>query len=131
MAYLLDADICIYAMAQTCPRLNQRIERAGRAVSISSIVLAELCFGFDRSERRAANWRRLTEFLRYVEVRDFDAKAARQYGEIRTHLERLGTPIGGNDMLIAAHARALDMTLVTNNRRAFDRVPDLAVENWL
>lgn len=131
MPYLLDTDICIYAIAGNRPRLNQRIERAGRGVLISSIVLAELCFGSAKSERRTANWRELQDFLDRLQVADFGVDAARHYGEIRTHLERAATPIGGNDMLIAAHARSLGLTLVTNKRREFDRVPGLTVENWL
>ena len=69
--------------------------------------------------------------LQQFDVYDFDADAAQHYAEIRAYLEKAGTPCGANDMLIGAHARSLGMTLVTNNRREFDRMPGLAVENWV
>jgi tRNA(fMet)-specific endonuclease VapC len=130
MAYMLDADICIYAISGRYPRVNERIERAGRAVCLSAIVAAELCSGAEKS-RRSSYRLEVERFLEHWEIRDFDESAARHYGSIRAELERAGTPIGSNDMLIAAHARSLDMTLVTNNMREFARVPSLKVENWL
>jgi tRNA(fMet)-specific endonuclease VapC len=130
MAYFLDADICIYAISGKYPRVNERIERAGRATCLSAIVVAELCSGAEKSNRPAYR-AEVDKFLLNLEVRDFDESAGRHYGEIRAHLERRGTPIGSNDMLIAAHARSLGMTMVTNNMREFARVPNLKLENWL
>ena len=131
MAYFLDTNTCIVAITKSQPRLNQRIERAGLAATLSPIVLGELWTGVEKSARRAANELGLLRFIENLSIVDFDATAAQHYAEIRADLERAGTPIGSNDTLIAGHARSLGYTLVTNNRREFDRVPGLKVENWL
>jgi len=130
MAYLLDTDICIIAMSDRQPRLNQRIARAGDSVCTSAIVVAELFYGIEKSERRRSNMQQLEELLALLPVIEFDDEAAHAYGSIRAHLEHNGTPIGNNDILIGGHARSRGMTLITNNRREFDRIPDLKVENW-
>ena len=129
--FMLDADICIYLMSKRHPELNKRAEAAGEAVCISTVALAELRFGVENSDRQAANRRELDGFVADLEIMDFDAAAAQHYGEIRAALRRAGTPVGSNDLLIGAHARSLGLTLVTNNRREFDRMPGLKVENWV
>ena len=91
---------------------------------------AELLYGVDVSPRRAQDAAALAAFLPYVEVVALDQDAARHYAEIRADLKRRGAMIGANDLFIAAHARALGLTLVTNNIAEFDRVSDLAIENW-
>jgi tRNA(fMet)-specific endonuclease VapC len=131
MPYLLDTDICIIAMSGRQPRLNQRIVRAGEGVSTSAIVLAELLYGVEKSQRQRSNLQQLEQFLAHLPVIEFDGEAARAYGSIRAHLERKGTPIGNNDMFIGAHARSRDFTLVTSNVREFERIPDLKIENWV
>jgi tRNA(fMet)-specific endonuclease VapC len=90
-------------------------------------VLAELEFGMRKSARPEHNLKGLSLFVSRLQVLPFDTSAAEHFGQIRTDLERAGTL----DMLIAAHARSLGLTLVTNNRREFDRVPGLRVENWV
>lgn len=97
---------------------------------ISSITCAELYYGVTHSARVAENARELETFRLDLDVLPFDKNAGRHYGEIRHALARRGQPIGANDLLIAAHARSVAATLVTNNAGEFGRVPDLQVENW-
>ena len=97
---------------------------------ISSITLAELEFGACKSNNPLKNRAALTIFLADIKILPFDDKAATEYGDIRATLEMHGTPIGANDLLIAAHARSLQLILVTNNLKEFERVDGLKVENW-
>lgn len=98
---------------------------------ISAITMAELEFGICKSSKPAQNRLALMMFLSEIQVVPFDGKAAQEYGLIRAELTARGTPIGANDLLIAAHARSLGLTLITNNGREFERVPGLTVENWV
>ncbi len=131
MKILLDTDICIYAINRKRPEILARVRdyRIGE-VGISSITYAELRFGVENSGRIEENMDLLERFLLPLEIVPFDAEAGRQYGRIRTELKRSGCPIGSNDLLIAAHALGLDVTLVTNNVREFSRVRGLRVEQW-
>ena len=131
MKILLDTDICIYAINRKRPEILSRVRdyRIGE-VGISSITYAELRFGVENSARVEENLDRLERFLLPLEIVPFDAEAGRHYGRIRSELKRLGCPIGSNDLLIAAHALALDTTLVTNNVREFSRIAGLRVEQW-
>ena len=97
---------------------------------ISIIVACELRYGAAR-KRSARLSSQLEAVLEGVDILPLEEQADRHYGEIRTELERIGRPIGHNDLLIAAHARALGATLVTHNTDEFVRVPGLAIENWL
>lgn len=129
--YMLDTNICIYIMKRHPPEIYERLSAiAIDDVAISSIVLAELRYGIGKSYRKAENQRALNDFLVFCNVRDWPSTAAAKYGEIRVLLEQQGRNIGGNDLLIAAHALDGKATLVTNNDREFGRVPDLSVENW-
>jgi tRNA(fMet)-specific endonuclease VapC len=94
------------------------------------ITKSELLFGVEVSPRRQQDEAALRGFLAYVEVLDFPDAASVHYAQIRAALKKLGTMIGANDLFIAAHARSLGLTLVTNNTREFARVPKLALENW-
>ena len=100
-------------------------------VAISSFVLAELWYGVELSEKKEENKTALNNFLQYVTVLDWPDLAGEKYGNIRAHLRQKGTPIGANDLLIAAHALALDAILVSDNTREFLRVPGLKLENWI
>jgi tRNA(fMet)-specific endonuclease VapC len=100
-------------------------------VLISTIVLAELRYGIAASRRREANLSKLELFIAQFETVPFDEHAASAYGSIRAYLRAMGKPIGPLDTLIAAHAKALAATLVTNNVAEFSRVPGLTLENWL
>ena len=130
MRYILDTNICIYAIKnQPAQVLTQLRAREAEGIGISSISVAELYFGVSKSGS-ARNLAALQQFLEPLEIADFDLNAAQVYGTLRYALERLGTPIGPLDMQIAAHALALEATLVTNNVREFGRVPDLKLINW-
>ena len=132
MRYMLDTNICIYIMKRKPPEVHRRLRDVPVGeVGISAVVLAELRFGVQRSGQRERSEAALEDFLAFMVVDDWPEEAAEDYAQIRAGLEQDGAPIGGNDLLIAAHARALDITLVTNNRREFDRVPGLQVENWM
>lgn len=131
MTYMLDTNICIYAMKNKPEHVLQRLKKELNSdVCISSITLAELEYGMKHSSNPAKNEQALLRFLIPLSILPFGAAAASEYGEIRSYLQDRGTPIGPLDMLIAAHARSEDMILVTNNVREFARVPDLVVENW-
>lgn len=129
-AFMVDTNICIYAIRRDNRGLVERFVQHREAICISTITLAELRFGSERSARREANLAELARFVSDLEIVPFDPLAAEHFGEIKAHLFRAGTPAGPADILIGAHARSLDLTLVTNNRREFDRMPGLEVENW-
>ena len=132
MKYLLDTNICIALIRQKPAALIQRLTslQPGDA-GISSITLAELCHGVEKSARPEQNMSALEQFLLPLDLADFDQEAARAYGKIRTDLERTGQIIGSMDILIAAHAVSLDAIIVTNNVQEFQRVKGLFVEDWI
>ena len=132
MILLLDTNTCIYLIKKHPPEVLRRFnEYTVGDVGISSITAAELHFGVHNSQRPEENRRALEQFLLPLTVAHFDENAAAAYGHVRAHLEKQGTPIGSLDTLIAAHALSLDLTLVTNNVREFERVPGLKVKNWV
>lgn len=132
MIYMLDTNICIYVMKKKPEKVLQRLKKElNNGVCISSITLAELEYGMKHSSNPAKNEQALLRFLAPVSILPFGSSAASEYGEIRTYLQNRGTPIGPLDMLIAGHARAEKMILVTNNVREFERVPELEIENWV
>ncbi len=100
-------------------------------VCISSITLAELMYGVQKSQHQLKNKAALDEFISPFEITSFDDEAAIHYGSIRANLEKKGTPIGSLDMMIAAHAQCLNSILVTNNKKEFSRVPNLKIEDWV
>jgi tRNA(fMet)-specific endonuclease VapC len=129
--YMLDTDISSYIMKRTDAAVLQRLQKVAVAdVCISAITKAELAYGIEVSPRRKHDQAALDAYLRYVTALDFPAEAAIDYGVIRADLKMRGTMIGANDLLIAAHARRLGLTLVTNNMREFGRVQGLKIENW-
>ena len=128
---MLDTDMCIYLINERDETLRARFEATTARVVISSITYAELRYGVAHSQRVESNARELLTFCRDLDILPFDSDAGAHYGEIRHALARQGQAIGANDLLIAAHARCVDATLVTNNEAEFRRVPSLEVENWL
>lgn len=132
MKYMLDTNICAYFIKKK-PRCVFDALHANmmEGISISSITLAELEYGVAMSERREANAEALAQFLTLPTILEFDTAAAVEYGNIRATLRRKGTPIGPMDTLIAAHAKACDLVLVTNNMKEFSRVDSLKIENWV
>ncbi len=137
MAWLLDTNTCIYLLTGKHPDFQRNILARLDALPrnerplISSVVLSELRYGVRKSRWRKANQALLDEFLLDFNVSDYGASAAFSYGELRTDLEKRGHPIGPMDMMIAAHALALDATLVTHNTREFRRVKGLRLEDWV
>lgn len=129
--YLLDANACIRLINGTSPHLERRLRDIHPTrIRMSSIVLAELQYGARNSTHVAENLRVVQRFTAPFASVPFDDVCAESYGEIRADLRRRGEPIGGNDLLIAATARAHDLTLVTHNVREFGRVVGLMVEDW-
>lgn len=132
MIYMLDTSICIYTMKNHPPRVFENLKKLSPdLVGISAITEAELRFGMSNSARPEHNHRVLDEFLGPFEIFRFDSAAAAHYGEIRSHLRRNGAPMGNMNLLIAAHARSLSVTLVTKNVKELEKVPDLKLSNWL
>ncbi|MBK6852190.1 MAG: type II toxin-antitoxin system VapC family toxin [Burkholderiales bacterium] len=129
--YLLDTNILIAAL-KGHPAVRARLETTPlESLRLSAVVLGELEFGAEKSAYAERNRARLSELTRRMPLLGLDAETAACYGRIRSHLERLGTPIGANDLWIAAQALRHASTLVTDNLREFERVPGLTVENWL
>jgi tRNA(fMet)-specific endonuclease VapC len=131
LKYLLDTNIAIYVIKRRPIEVRGVFnENAGR-MAISAITLSELLHGAEKSAKVAQNLAAVEEFASLLEVLPYSAKAAQHYGAIRTALEKVGTPIGVNDLHIAAHARSEGLTLITNNLGEFERVPGLVTENWV
>lgn len=129
--YMLDTDTCSYIMKRSNDAVLKRLQKVPVSdVCISVITKSELLFGVEVSPRRRQDEAALNAFLGYVEVLDLPDVASLHYAQIRAALKALGTMIGANDLFIAAHARSLGLTLVTNNAREFERVRKLAIENW-
>jgi tRNA(fMet)-specific endonuclease VapC len=129
---LLDTSICIELIRGRSQAVLKRLRRRKiGSVGVSAISLAELQYGVARSSDPARNTIALAHFCAPLEICPFEHDAASVYRGVRAELERAGTPIGPLDTLIAAHALALNVTLITKNEREFDRVTGLRVENWL
>jgi tRNA(fMet)-specific endonuclease VapC len=132
MKYILDTNICIGLIRRKPKELIERLVACLPGdVSVSSITVAELAHGAQKSNLATQNLSALSEFLIPLNVKDFDQSAAIIYGEIRAALEKQGNIIGSMDMFIASHALSLDVTLVTNNIREFQRVANLKLEDWM
>ena len=130
--YMLDTNICIYVLKNHSDELRHKF-KAIKDICISSITYGELCFGIENgnSNLKEERWRQLEIFTQRLLIVPLDENAGKHYGSIRAQLKKDGTPIGNNDLLIAAHARSINAVLVTNNAREFNRVPNLVVENWI
>ena len=132
MKVLLDTNICIYIIKRQPPTVLERFSMFTIGdIGISVVTLAELEYGVSKSRDVKRNRHALEQFIGPLEVAPFDRKATVTYGTIRAVLEQKGQPIGAMDLLIAAHARSLDVCLVTNNEREFKRIPGLRIENWV
>ena len=131
MKFLLDTNICVFLIRNQGERIRERIRshRVGE-IGVSAITESELRFGADKSSDPGKNHAVLERFFLTLPVLAFDSGCSREYGRIRTFLEKKGTPIGSLDTLIAAHALSRGMTVVSNNTREFKRVPGLRVEDW-
>lgn len=132
MKYMLDTNIIIYIIKHKPESVHRKFQSVSQEdICISSITMAEMEYGISKSSNPDRNRLALDLFLVGINIVPFDDVAASQYGPIRASLEMQGTPIGSNDLLIAAHAKALGLTLVTNNTREFARVDGLKLDNWV
>lgn len=129
---MLDTNICIYVLREHPPEVLERFE-SQKVLYISSIVYAELYSGIEKSQRkqRAEREQQLRYFLSLLEVSDWGEAAGREYAKLHTDLQQRGLMIGNMDLLIAAHAKSLGATLVTNNLKEFSRIDGLHLENWV
>ena len=131
LRYLLDTNICIYVIKRRPESLLVRFNENASHLAISAVTLAELLHGAEKSSQPQRTLSVVEDFCSRLDVLDYGAKAAQHYGQIRSALDRRGTPIGVNDLHIAAHARSEGLTLVSNNLREFERVEGLLYENWV
>lgn len=130
--YLLDTNISIYLIKQHPPEVLARFQQIQlKQLHISSISVYELYYGIEKNNSQKRNTAALENFLAPLTVVDFTQEAAKKAAIIRNHLQKQGTPIGAYDIQIAAIALSLNMTLLTNNTREFDRVRSLKLENWV
>lgn len=131
MFWMLDTNICSYILRERPPTVKKHFDEAGSGnLGISTVVLAELYFGAARHPKGTAIRLAIDDFAGRLAVISWDESAADHYGRIRAALENSGTPVGAMDMMIAAHARSMGATLVSNNTRHFENVPDLRLANW-
>ena len=131
MRYMLDTNICIYAIKHKPEQVFMRLQEHDPIdICISSVTYAELVHGVEKSKAIEKNRVALALLLANIEIMNFDSLAAESYGKIRADLEKAGTPIAPLDMMIAGHAKALGYTVVTNNTKEFARVKGLKLENW-
>jgi tRNA(fMet)-specific endonuclease VapC len=131
LRYLLDTNIVIYVLKRRPVEVLSTFNANASRMAISAITLAELLHGAEKSSRVSENLAAIEDFCSRLQVLPYGPKAAQHYGVIRAALEKLGQPIGVNDMHIAAHARSEGLVLVTNNMGEFARVPALEAENWV
>lgn len=132
MRVLLDTNICIYMIKNKPPEVRKHFKRfVPGDIAISTITVAELQYGVEKSAAREKNALALEAFLLPLEIASFDTESALAYGKIRAELERQGKPLGGMDMLIAAQAMAQSFTLITHNLKEFERISGLRCETWV
>ena len=131
MRLMLDTNICIALIKQKPAGVLKRFNdfQVGD-ICISSVTLAELRYGVAKSQFQEKNQAALDDFILPLEIAVFDESAANYYGALRASLERKGTPIGAMDLMIGAHALSQNLTIVTNNVREFNRIPNLVVVDW-
>ena len=131
LKYMLDTNIVIYVIKRKPIEVLDTFNQHADKLAISSITLAELLHGAEKSEQVERNLRKVEDFVSRLEVLEYTPNAAAHYGDIRADLERKGTPIGVNDLHIAGHARSEGLIVVTNNLREFERVEGLRTDNWV
>jgi tRNA(fMet)-specific endonuclease VapC len=132
LRYLIDTDTCIYLRQRRPENVLKQFARlkVGEA-AISVVTYGELFYGVEKNAHSSVSFERLTELTAFLPVLPLTFETAKAYGSIRADLERGGRLIGGNDLWIAAHARAEGLTLVTNNQKEFRRVRGLKLQNWV
>ena len=131
MRYLLDTNICIFLINRHSKNIQERFRKVSvELVAVSSVTTSELRYGVGKSAKQKQNSSALEKFLLPLSVLPYDDAASKQYGTLRSYLEREGKSIGAMDMMIAAHALSLDLIIVTNNTKEFSRVPGIRIEDW-
>ena len=132
ITYLLETNICVYILKQKPFNVFQKFTSIDSySIAVSSITVAELMYGVHKSNSKDRNLLAVNELLNSVQILDFDHNAASHFGTLKNSLLKKGTPIGPLDMLIAAHAISLNVVLVSNNLKEFNRVEGLLTENWV
>ena len=129
--YLLDTNIVIYVIKRRPTEVLAAFNNNVTRMAISAVTLAELLHGAEKSSQPSSNLAVVEDFCSRLVVLPYTEKAAQHYGAIRAALEKIGQPIGVNDLHIAAHARSEGLVLVTNNEKEFAKVPALQIENWV
>jgi tRNA(fMet)-specific endonuclease VapC len=129
--YMLDTNICIYIIKHKPKAVIERFLKTELShIGLSSITMSELTYGVHKSATPEQNQIALAQFLAPLEIWPYGDEAAHHYGSLSAYLEKMGTPIGSLDTLIAAHALSIPCSLVTNNTKEFSRVPGLRLDNW-
>lgn len=131
LKFMLDTNIAIYVIKRRPAKLLSIFNQHAGRMSISSISLAELLHGVEKSQQPERNLSQVEDFVSRLRILQYGSGAAAHYGNIRADVERKGTPVGVNDLHIAAHARSEGLTLVTNNEREFERIRGLRIDNWI
>lgn len=131
LKYMLDTDTVIYTIKNKPKHMRETFKRHAGLLCISAVTFGELIYGAEKSDQPLRNLADVEGLAARLSVMPFDDNAATQFGQVRAELAKKGTPIGPYDQMIAGHARALGLTLVTNNTREFKRVPGLRIENWV
>lgn len=131
LKYMLDTNIVIYVIKRRPLAALERFNLHQGTMAVSSITVAELIHGAEKSSAPARNLAVVDDFISRLNVLPYGLKAAQHYGQIRATLETMGQPIDVNDLHIAGHARSEGLTLVSNNLKEFDRVPGLLTDNWV
>ena len=128
--YMLDTNICIYTIKNRPSQVRDAFTRHQDQLCVSTVTAMELIFGAEKSAAPEKNLAVIEAFLARLALLDYDLHAAEHTGQLRAELQKLGTPIGPYDQMIAGHARSLGLIVVTNNEREFERVSGLRIENW-
>lgn len=132
LKHLLDTNICIYILKKKPPTLIKKFESLSIGeVAMSVITYGELIYGAYKSNNPKKALTKLEVLQSYIPALPLPVNTCECYGQIRSHLSKNGITIGANDLWIAAHAKALDINLVTNNQKEFERVPGLSLTNWV
>lgn len=131
LKFMLDTNICIFTIKNRPEQVREAFKRHSGQLSISTVTLMELIYGAEKSANPERNLADVEGFAARLEVLPYDTQAAAHSGQLRAELARIGKPIGPYDQMIAGHARAQGLILVTNNLREFERVPGLRVEDWV
>ena len=130
--YMLDTDTCAFILRRASDTLLARIQEVPlRQQAMSVVTYAELLYGVQLSSKKKANQDAVDLLSRHLAILDWSSDAAQHYAEIRADLKKKGAMVGANDLMIAAHARSVDATVVTNNTKDFGRVKGLKIENWM